>query len=178
VNYSVNTGSRSTSTSRGRHSVPRPVLERRPHPPAVRGGASEASEDRSLFHCAMFLDGADMLNEGVTRLGLGAHRQRRLVEGVHQMVHLAEQQSAGTVPPRACPDAAACPPEPGMIFRVRRTGSAERSSNGARDLVSLHRHPHVGIRSLDGRLDFPPSLGNRAWARPARTRRRWHVVSR
>src|ERR1700730_3019281 len=76
----------------------------------------------------MLLDRADMLDEGVTQLGLRAHRQHSLVEGVHQLVHLAERQSACTAPPRACPDAAACPQEPGIIFLVRRTGSAECGS--------------------------------------------------
>jgi hypothetical protein len=37
--------------------------------------------------------------------------------------------------------------------------SAERGSNGARDLVSLHRHPAPEFDHRIDRLDFPPNFG-------------------
>lgn len=46
-----------------------------------------------------------------------------------------------------------------MVFFVRCTGSAESGSNGARDLVSLYRHPAPEFDHGVGRLDFPPGLG-------------------
>ena len=64
-----------------------------------------------------------------------------------------------TLPPRACPDAATCPQKPGIIFLVQRTGSAERSSDGARDLVPFYRDPASELDHRIDRLDFPPSLG-------------------
>src|SRR6516162_1582492 len=115
----------------------------------------EVSEDRPLLHRAMLLDRTDMLDEGVPRLGLRTHRQHGLIESVH---HLAQQQSADSATPRACPDAAAGPEEPGIFFLMRRTGPAERGSDGARDLVALHCHPASELDHRIGPLDFPPGL--------------------
>ena len=64
-----------------------------------------------------------------------------------------------TLPPRACPDAATHPQKPGIIFLVRRTGSAECGPNGARDLISFHRHPAPEFDHRIGRLNFPAGLG-------------------
>src|SRR6516162_9986366 len=107
----------------------------------------------------MFLNRTDMLDEDMPRLGRRTHRQYGLIEGVHQAMHLAQQQRADAATPRACPDAAASPEEPGVIFLVRCTRPAERGSNGARDLVSLHRHPASEFDHRIGPLDFPPGLG-------------------
>src|SRR6516162_3594716 len=107
----------------------------------------------------MFLNRTDMLDEDMPRLGRRTHRQYGLIEGVHQAMHLAQQQRADAATPRACPDAAASPEEPGVVFLVRCTRPAERGSDGARDLVSLHRHPASEFDHWVCRLDFPPGLG-------------------
>src|SRR6516165_9243718 len=113
----------------------------------------------------MFLNRTDMLDEEMPRLGRRTHRQYGLIEGVHQAMHLAQQQRADAATPRACPDAAASPEEPGVIFLVRCTRPAERGSNGARDLV-----PPSGIRPPDWSSGLPAgSRRHREWARPART---------
>jgi hypothetical protein len=107
----------------------------------------------------MLLNRTDMLDEGMSCFGLRGHRQHGLIESVHQLVYLAEQQSADTAPPRACPDATTRPQKPRIVFLVGRTGSAERGSNGARNLGALHRHPAPDFDHRVGRQDFPPGLG-------------------
>src|SRR5215469_10508237 len=74
-------------------------------------------------------------------------------------MHLAQQPRADAAAPRACPDVAAGPEKPGVIFLVRCTGPAERGSDGARDLVSLDRHPASEFDHWVCRPDFPPGLG-------------------
>jgi hypothetical protein len=106
----------------------------------------------------MLLDGTNVLDEGVAGLGLRAHRQHGLVESVHQVMHLAEQPRADAATPRACPDAAAGPKESGIVFLMRCAGPAERGSDGARDLVSLHRNRPSQLDHRIGPLDFPPGL--------------------
>src|SRR5262249_39640839 len=64
-----------------------------------------------------------------------------------------------TTPPRACPDPTARPDKPSIIFLVRCARSAERGSNRARYLVSLHRHPASEFDHRIVRLHFPPGLG-------------------
>jgi len=107
----------------------------------------------------MLRNGTDMLDEGVPRLGQRTHRQHGLVESVHQAMHLAQQQRADAATSRTRPDTAAGPEEPGVIFLVRCTGPAERGSDGACKLVSLHGHPASELDHRIGPLDFPPGLG-------------------
>jgi hypothetical protein len=107
----------------------------------------------------MFLDCAGMFDEGVAGLGLRTYCQHRLIKGMHQSMHLAEQQSADTAPPRACPDTATRRQKTRIILLVQRTGSAERGSNGARHLLALHGHPAAVFDHRIDRLDFPPGLG-------------------
>jgi hypothetical protein len=119
----------------------------------------EVSKDGTLLNRAMLLDCTNVLEECMTRLGLRAHRQHGLVEGVHQLVDLAEQQGAYTAPPRVRPDSTARPDEPGIICLVWCARSAERGSNRAHYLVSLHRHPASEFDHRIARLHFPPGLG-------------------
>src|SRR5215471_9039896 len=127
--------------------------------PLPQAGPVEVGKDGTLLNPAMLLDCTNVLHEGVTRLGLRAHRQHGLVEGVHQLVDLAQEQGAYTAPPRACPDSTARPDKPSIIFLVRCAGSAEPGSNRAHYLVSLHRHPASEFDHRIIRLHFPPGLG-------------------
>jgi hypothetical protein len=127
--------------------------------PLPQAGPVEVGKDGTLFNPAVLLDCTNVLEEGVTRLGLRAHRQHGPVEGVHQLVDLAEQQGAHTAPPRACPDSTAGPDKPSIIFLVRCAGSAERGQNRARYLVSIHRHPASEFDHRIVRLHFPAGLG-------------------
>src|SRR5262249_29227603 len=127
--------------------------------PLPQSGPVEVSKDGTLLNRAMLLGCANVLEEGVTRLGLRAHRQHGLVEGVHQLVDLVEQQGAYTAPPRACPDSTARPDKPSIIFLVRCAGPAECGSNRARYLVTLHGHPASEFDHRIVRLHFPPGLG-------------------
>src|SRR5262249_17549200 len=105
--------------------LPGQSLSGRPILPPSKDGPVEVSKDRSLFHGAMLLDGTEPPDEGMTRLGLRGHRQHALVESVHQAVHLTQQQRADATTPRTCPNAAACPEKPGIIFLVWCAGPAK-----------------------------------------------------
>src|SRR5215471_12152474 len=145
-----------------RIALPDQSLSRRPVLPLPKDGPIEVGKDSALLHRAMLLDGTEVFDEGATRLGLRAHRQHGLVEGVHQSVNLAEQKSAYTATARDCPNATAHPQKPGVVFLARCTGSSERSSNGSRDLLSLHRYPASELDHRIGRLNFPPRLVERS----------------
>src|SRR5712691_13421102 len=94
----------------------------------------ELCEHRSLFHCAVLFDRADVLEEPMSRFSLRGHRQYSPIEGVHQAMHFAEQEGAGSATPRGRPNSAAGPEKPGVIGRVLGVRPAERDPAGTCDL--------------------------------------------
>src|ERR1700730_12823245 len=101
----------------------------------------ETREDRSLLHRAVLLDRTEVLQEPMPRLGLGRHRQHGLVEGVHQAMHLAEQEGASSATTRIGPHHTAAAKERGMIGSIRGVRPAEPDPTRPNDRASFQGDP-------------------------------------